>query len=239
MGVDAAMEVCQLPDANATRALGRRLAALLLARWAQASWPGGGRKAATDGTTDRVPGTAKGEAHQRIPPTPAPPPLLLLQGDLGAGKTCLVQGLAEGLGITEPITSPTFALAHHYRGETAILLPSSGIGTSSADGSTTAARSVAPAATPSFPVTAATGKASIRVPTALVHLDLYRLEQPAAAAELLAQEEEEARALGAVLAVEWPERLVLLPEPCWRVELDLAGEGRVARLFGAGISGAS
>jgi len=46
----------------------------------------------------------------------APPALLLLQGKLGAGKTCLVQGLAEGLGIREPITSPTFALAQHYDG---------------------------------------------------------------------------------------------------------------------------
>ena len=39
------------------------------------------------------------------------PVLLLLRGELGAGKTCLVQGLAEGLGINEPITSPSFALA--------------------------------------------------------------------------------------------------------------------------------
>ena len=173
MGTDFAMEVCQLVDADATRALGRRLAGRLLER-----------------------GLGVGGA------TETAPPLLLLQGDLGAGKTCLVQGLAEGLGITEPITSPTFALAHHYRGETA-------------------------------------ESASLPVPTALVHLDLYRLEQPAAAAELFAQEEEEARALGAVLAVEWPERLAFLPEPCWRVELEIAEEGRVARLFGAGIGGAS
>ncbi len=40
--------------------------------------------------------------------------ILLLSGPLGAGKTCLVQGLAEGLGIVEPITSPTFALSQHY-----------------------------------------------------------------------------------------------------------------------------
>ena len=39
----------------------------------------------------------------------AEPPILLLQGDLGAGKTCLVQGIASGLGIDEAITSPTFA----------------------------------------------------------------------------------------------------------------------------------
>ena len=35
--------------------------------------------------------------------------ILLLSGPLGAGKTSLVQGLAEGLGISEAITSPTFA----------------------------------------------------------------------------------------------------------------------------------
>ncbi|MFN9637835.1 MAG: tRNA (adenosine(37)-N6)-threonylcarbamoyltransferase complex ATPase subunit type 1 TsaE [Synechococcaceae cyanobacterium] len=144
-----------LPDAEATQALGRRLAALL-----------------------------------------PPGSLLLLQGDLGAGKTSLVQGLAQGLGIEEPITSPSFALAQHYSGRRP-------------DGSD----------------------------TALVHLDLYRLEDPAAAAELFAQEEEEALALGAVLAVEWPQRLRARPEPAWHLELTLADRldpaaGRRARLLG-------
>ena len=37
-----------------------------------------------------------------------------LSGDLGAGKTQLVKGLAQGLGIREPILSPTFALVHQY-----------------------------------------------------------------------------------------------------------------------------
>lgn len=37
-----------------------------------------------------------------------------LSGDLGAGKTSLVQGMGEGLGIIEPITSPTFALIQEY-----------------------------------------------------------------------------------------------------------------------------
>lgn len=107
----------------------------------------------------------------------SPPCLLLLQGDLGAGKTCLVQGLAAGLGLREAITSPTFALAQHY---------------------------AAPGATP------------------LVHLDLYRLDHPAAAEELLAQEEEDALEQGAVLAVEWPERLQRLPKEGWRVQLELS-----------------
>ncbi|MBA3921180.1 MAG: tRNA (adenosine(37)-N6)-threonylcarbamoyltransferase complex ATPase subunit type 1 TsaE [Nostocaceae cyanobacterium] len=40
--------------------------------------------------------------------------VLLLFGDLGAGKTTLVQGIGEGLGITEPIVSPTFTLINEY-----------------------------------------------------------------------------------------------------------------------------
>ncbi|GAA6623916.1 tRNA (adenosine(37)-N6)-threonylcarbamoyltransferase complex ATPase subunit type 1 TsaE [Scytonema sp. NUACC26] len=40
--------------------------------------------------------------------------VILLQGDLGAGKTTLVQGLGEGLGISEPIVSPTFTLINEY-----------------------------------------------------------------------------------------------------------------------------
>ena len=40
-----------------------------------------------------------------------------LTGDLGAGKTQLVKGLAHGMGITEPITSPTFTLACEYEAE--------------------------------------------------------------------------------------------------------------------------
>ncbi|MDE2679967.1 MAG: tRNA (adenosine(37)-N6)-threonylcarbamoyltransferase complex ATPase subunit type 1 TsaE [Verrucomicrobiota bacterium] len=37
-----------------------------------------------------------------------------LEGDLGAGKTQLVKGIARGLGITEPVTSPTFTLVSEY-----------------------------------------------------------------------------------------------------------------------------
>ena len=44
----------------------------------------------------------------------SPGSLLLLQGDLGAGKTTLVQGLGLGLGIIEPIVSPTFTLVNEY-----------------------------------------------------------------------------------------------------------------------------
>jgi tRNA threonylcarbamoyladenosine biosynthesis protein TsaE len=37
-------------------------------------------------------------------------------GELGAGKTCFLQGLARGLGVTGDVTSPTFVLVNHYRG---------------------------------------------------------------------------------------------------------------------------
>ncbi|HLI26022.1 MAG TPA: tRNA (adenosine(37)-N6)-threonylcarbamoyltransferase complex ATPase subunit type 1 TsaE [Chloroflexota bacterium] len=42
--------------------------------------------------------------------------VLLLEGPFGAGKTHLVQGLAEGLGIAATVTSPSFILAQEYRG---------------------------------------------------------------------------------------------------------------------------
>ena len=111
--------------------------------------------------------------------------ILLLKGPLGAGKTSLVQGIALALGIGEPITSPTFALAQHYT-----------------DGN-----------------------------PPLIHLDLYRLEQSNAADDLFLQEDEEAKAIGAFMAVEWPERLSLdLPE-AWQLQLSLANDGgRCAQL---------
>ena len=40
--------------------------------------------------------------------------IILLKGDLGAGKTTLVKGLGTGLGITESIVSPTFTLVNEY-----------------------------------------------------------------------------------------------------------------------------
>jgi tRNA threonylcarbamoyladenosine biosynthesis protein TsaE len=40
--------------------------------------------------------------------------VILLAGDLGTGKTAFAQGFGRALGVTEPITSPTFTLVHSY-----------------------------------------------------------------------------------------------------------------------------
>lgn len=42
--------------------------------------------------------------------------VLALHGELGAGKTALVKGIARGLGVAQEVTSPTFTLVHEYRG---------------------------------------------------------------------------------------------------------------------------
>lgn len=43
-----------------------------------------------------------------------PGDVVLLFGELGAGKTHVAQGIAQGLGITEPVRSPTFTLINEY-----------------------------------------------------------------------------------------------------------------------------
>ncbi len=45
-----------------------------------------------------------------------PGDILLLIGNLGAGKTCLTQGIARGLGVEEYVTSPSFVLIHQFQG---------------------------------------------------------------------------------------------------------------------------
>ena len=53
----------------------------------------------------------------------SPPLIVLLRGDLGAGKTTLVKGIAEGFEAAraEDVTSPTFTLIHEYHGPRATL----------------------------------------------------------------------------------------------------------------------
>ena len=46
--------------------------------------------------------------------TLAPGDVVLVSGELGAGKTTFVRGAARALGVTEPVTSPTFVVGHLY-----------------------------------------------------------------------------------------------------------------------------
>jgi len=45
-----------------------------------------------------------------------PGSVLSLHGELGSGKTCFVQGLAESLGVKQAVTSPTYTLINEYSG---------------------------------------------------------------------------------------------------------------------------
>jgi tRNA threonylcarbamoyladenosine biosynthesis protein TsaE len=46
-----------------------------------------------------------------------PGDIVLVRGELGAGKTTLVRGAARALGVSDPVTSPTFAIGHRYRAD--------------------------------------------------------------------------------------------------------------------------
>jgi tRNA threonylcarbamoyladenosine biosynthesis protein TsaE len=50
-----------------------------------------------------------------------PGDVVLLVGELGAGKTTFVQGVASGLGVTDDVTSPTFTLCQVYEGRLTVL----------------------------------------------------------------------------------------------------------------------
>jgi tRNA threonylcarbamoyladenosine biosynthesis protein TsaE len=52
--------------------------------------------------------------------TLAPGDVVLVEGELGAGKTTFVRGAARALGVTDPVTSPTFTIGQRYQGRVPI-----------------------------------------------------------------------------------------------------------------------
>ena len=123
-----------------------------------------------------------------------------LDGDLGAGKTTFVRYLARALGVTTPVTSPTFTLANTYeaRGWPA---------TAATEAPTTHTSAAAPPAV--APPAAGT-------PLLIHHIDAYRLEGDADAEDLALAELLDS---GGIVIVEWAERLTLPPD---RLDLHFA-----------------
>jgi tRNA threonylcarbamoyladenosine biosynthesis protein TsaE len=88
--------------------------------------------------------------------------LVLLEGQLGMGKTTFTQGLAQGMGITGTINSPTFTLLKEYPGRDHVLTASP----------------TSPSSQKNIPDKMARhGRTRTQGP-ALYHFDLYRLEDP-------------------------------------------------------------
>ncbi|MSU69972.1 MAG: tRNA (adenosine(37)-N6)-threonylcarbamoyltransferase complex ATPase subunit type 1 TsaE [Opitutaceae bacterium] len=117
-----------------------------------------------------------------------PDTTLALHGDLGAGKTTFVQGLARGFGIPRPVTSPTFTIFNLHRGP---VLP---------------------------------GPASARL--TLLHLDAYRLENPAQLDALML---DEFLVPPYCLAIEWPENIAgWLPASALHLQLGIQKDERHA-----------
>jgi tRNA threonylcarbamoyladenosine biosynthesis protein TsaE len=67
--------------------------------------------------TERTSSAAETEAlGERLAADLGPGDIVLVSGELGSGKTTLIRGACRALGVTEPVTSPTFTIGHTYSG---------------------------------------------------------------------------------------------------------------------------
>lgn len=67
--------------------------------------------------TERTASSAETEAlGERIGAELRPGDVVLVRGEMGAGKTTLIRGACRALGVTEPVTSPTFTIGQRYAG---------------------------------------------------------------------------------------------------------------------------
>ena len=65
--------------------------------------------------TTNHPGQTR-EIGRRLAEKLTPGTVIAFRGDLGAGKTAMISGIAEGLGVTDRVTSPTFTIVNEYSG---------------------------------------------------------------------------------------------------------------------------
>ena len=103
-------------------------------------------------------------------------------------------------------------------------------------GKTTLVKGIAKSLRIKEPITSPTFPLSQHYPSGsppLIHIDLYRIEEPSAANEFFLQEEEESKALGALMIVEWPERLSLSLPDAWNGSLQyfFNKKGRIFHLI--------
>ena len=103
-------------------------------------------------------------------------------------------------------------------------------------GKTTLVKGIAKSLRIQEPITSPTFPLSQHYPLGsppLIHLDLYRIEETNAANEFFLQEEEESKAMGALMVVEWPERLSLPLPDAWRgnLEYSLGNKSRCFQLI--------
>lgn len=132
--------------------------------------------------------------------------LLLLDGQLGTGKTTFTQGLARGMGITENVSSPTFTLLKEYHGHPIPM---------------TQAGQEASSAQPS----------QLRSGLTLYHFDLYRLEDPG---EIIDLGFEDYFNSSGVCVVEWADKANLLwPDQHLRIHLKMISETKRGLLLTA------
>jgi len=100
-------------------------------------------------------------------------------------------------------------------------------------GKTTLVKGIAKSLSIQEPITSPTFPLSQHYPSGcppLIHIDLYRLEEPSAANEFFLQEEEESKAMGALIVVEWPDRLSLPMTDAWRGKLEYSSKNQ-SRFF--------
>lgn len=70
---------------------------------------------------ERTAGAAQTEAlGERLAAGLEPGDVVLVSGELGAGKTTLIRGACRGLGVRDPVTSPTFTIGQRYQGRVPI-----------------------------------------------------------------------------------------------------------------------
>ena len=100
-------------------------------------------------------------------------------------------------------------------------------------GKTTLVKGIAQSLSIQEPITSPTFSLSQHYPSGsppLIHIDLYRIDETKAANEFFLQEEEESKAMGALMIIEWPDRLSLPMSDAWRGELKYSSKNK-ARFF--------